>query len=236
MNAVANSALALSLLPIVLLFTSTASAQDPATTTTTTSTAATSSETPDNDGMQSAFGVKGGVNWSTLYVKEAKDVNTRLGGHFGFFGRVAPTGGLGIQVELLYDQKGATFTRNVDSVDQQTTYKFDYVSLPVLVVVPLGEVVELQAGAYVAAMIVSERKREGDVANVTTDPGDGKFNPFDYGVIGGLGINIDRVQFGARYNHGLGTIADNDISRLVLGDSKNASFQVYLALALGKRD
>lgn len=233
-NVIAHSALALGLLALGLLCTQVAAAQEQTTTSTTTTTV--EPPKPESEGMQSAFGLKGGVNWSTLYVKEAKDVNTRLGGHFGLFGRVAPTSGLGIQVELLYDQRGATFTRTMDSVDQETTYKFDYITLPVLVVIPLGEVFEIHGGGYGAAMIVSERKLEGDVANQTNDIGDGKFTPFDFGLIGGIGVNLERVQIGARYNHGLMAVANSDISRLVLDDSKNASFQLYLALALGKRD
>ena len=102
--------------------------------------------------------------------------------------------------------------------------------------IPLGEVLELHAGGYGAGLIVSERKLESDLANFTADPGDGKFQGFDYGVSGGVGINLERVQIGARYNHGLNELAANDASRFWLGDPKNASAQVYLALALGKRD
>ena len=41
---------------------------------------------------------------------------------------------------------------------------------------------------------------------------------------------------GARYNHGLNPLAANEASKFFLSDPKNASAQVYLALALGKRD
>ena len=186
------------------------------------------------EGMETAFGVKGGVNWSTLYVKEAKDVNARLGGSLGLFGRVAHTGGLGFQIEALYDQKGTTITKTSGTIDEETTYKFDYIDVPLLIIIPLGEVAELQGGGYLGAMIVSERKMEGDQANGTTDPGDGKFNAFDYGLVGGVAINLGKAQIGARYNHGLNAVSNDAISHDVLGDSKNACAQIYLALALGK--
>ena len=229
-NIIAHSAMILALSGIAMLFSASTSAQETTTTTSTTTT--------DNDGgsggMGSAFGVKGGANWSTLYVDEAKDVNTRMGFHFGLFGRVAPSGGLGIQAELLYDQKGATFTTTYDAIDQETTYKFDYLSLPLLVVIPLGEVFELHAGGYGAVLLLSEQRFEGDLANSTNDIDDSRFHSFDYGLCGGAGINFDRVQIGARYNHGLDPLAGNDDARFFLGDSKNASLQVYGALALGK--
>lgn len=208
----------------LLLMISTASAQETAT------------DPPASTSMGSAFGVKGGANWSTLYVNEAKDVNARVGFSLGLFGRVAPGGNLGFQIEALYDQKGTMITKTVGVIDQETTYKFDYIDVPLFVVIPLGEVLELHAGGYVGAMILSERRTSGDLGNGNTDPGDGKFNAFDYGMVGGVGVNLGTVQIGARYNHGLNPVSDDAISRQILGDSKNACAQLYLALALGKGD
>ena len=229
---ITHTALVLGLSSLAMLCAVTLSAQD---TVTTNSETSTTVDAGGDKGMEAAFGVKGGVNWSTLYVGEAKDVDLRLGGHFGFFARVAPTGGLGIQVEALYDQRGATFTRTYDMIDQRTTYKFDYISVPILITIPLGSILELQGGGYLAALIVSERKFEGDVANFTNDLGDGKFQSFDYGLCGGVALNLERVQFGARYNHGLNKLANSPDTQFLLGNSMNASFQAYLALALGKR-
>jgi len=231
-STITHVALVLGLTSLAMLCAITLSAQE--TTTTTSKTTTTSDVGAGANGMTAAFGVKGGVNWSTLYVNEAKDVNLRLGGHFGFFARVAPTGGLGIQVEALYDQKGATFTRSYATIDQRTIYKFDYISVPILITVPLGTVFELHAGGYGAALIVSERKYEGDVANFTNDLGDAKFRSFDYGLCGGAAINFDRVQIGARYNHGLNKLANSQDTQYLLGNSKNASFQAYVGVAIGK--
>ena len=217
-NVLAHGALALGIAALGLLCSATLQAQD--------ETAAAP--------MEHAFGVKGGANYSTLFVDEAKDVNARIGFHVGLFGRVAPTGGLGFQIEALYDQKGTTVKKTVGNIDQETTYKFDYVDVPLMLVIPLGEVAELHGGAYFGAMILSERHTDGDLGDGTTDPGDGKFNAFDYGLLAGLGINLGRAQIGARYNHGLNAVADNNVSQDVLGSSKNACGQIYLALALGK--
>lgn len=218
-----HSALAVGALAISLLCATTSFGQEPAAAPATTST-----------GMEHAFGVKGGANWSTLYVKEAKDVNARIGFSAGLFGRVAPSGGLGFQIEALYDQKGTTVTKTFGTIDQETTYTFDYIDVPLLIIIPLGDVLELHGGGYVGAMIVSERRTSGDLGTGTSDPGDGKFNAFDYGVIGGVAVNLGRAQIGARYNHGLNPIADDVISQDILGDSKNACAQLYLAVALGK--
>src|SRR6185369_12406737 len=92
---------------------------------------------------------------------------------------------LGFQFEALYDQKGTTVHYTNNSVDQETTYKFDYVTVPLLVVIPLGEVLELHAGAYGAYMVTSEVHTSGDLGEASFDPADSRFNGFDYGLVGG---------------------------------------------------
>src|SRR5262245_7609793 len=113
-----------------------------------------------SDAMNVSFGAKGGVNWSNLWVKEVDDRNPRLGFHLGLFTRFASSSSLGVQLEALYDQKGTTIHRTFDDIDQEITYKFDYITMPLLIVVPMGEVMELHAGGYLGYMIVSEIHRE----------------------------------------------------------------------------
>lgn len=184
--------------------------------------------------MESAFGVKGGVNWSNLWVKEVNDNNARFGFHVGLFGRFAKPHTLGFQVEALYDQKGSSVKKTFGTIDQEITYKFDYVSVPLLVLVPLGEVAEIQAGGYLGYMVLSEATSKGDLGFESNDPADNKFNGFDYGLVGGFAINLGMGQVGVRYEHGLNEIASNTSARYVLGSSKNSTLQAFLAIALGK--
>ncbi len=190
--------------------------------------------TSASKGLETAFGVKGGANWSNLWVKEVNDQNARFGFHVGLFGRFATSSSLGFQIEALYDQKGNSVRKSYGVIDQEITYKLDYVTVPLLVVIPLGEVAELHGGAYLAYMVLSETRTTGDLGTQTTDPRDSRFNGFDYGLVGGLGINIGLAQVGVRYEHGLNAVAENNASQYVLGDSKNSTVQAYLALALGK--
>ncbi|MCP6769961.1 PorT family protein, partial [Klebsiella pneumoniae] len=74
--------------------------------------------------------------------------------------------------------------------DQKLTYRLDYVTVPLVVVIPLGQVMELQGGGYLGYMVLSEIRREGDLGDATYDPKDGKFNGFDYGLVGGATINL----------------------------------------------
>lgn len=163
------------------------------------------------------------------------DASARFGFNVGVFGRFVEPGSLGFQLEALYDQKGTTVKKTYGAVDTEITYKFDYITVPAMVVIPLGDVLELQAGAYGAYMVLSEVRTTGDLGSATEDPQDSKFVGFDYGLVGGAAINLGMGQIGVRYEHGLNEVADNDISKDVLGTSKNSTLQAYLAIALGKR-
>ncbi len=187
-----------------------------------------------SNAMGSAFGVKGGANWSNLWVKEVNDNNARFGFHVGLFARFAEPGALGFQIEALYDQKGNTVKKTYGTIDQEITYKFDYATVPMLVLIPLGEVMEIQGGAYLGYMVLSEVSSDGDQGFDSSDPSDGKFNGFDYGLVGGLGLNLGKAQVGVRYEHGLNEVASNTSAKDVLGSSKNSTLQAYLALGLGK--
>jgi hypothetical protein len=222
-------------LSMTALLAAPASAQETTTTTTSSTTTTGDDTSTSHSGLGNAFGVKGGANWSNLWVKEVNDESARFGFDVGLFGRFVEPGSLGFQVEALYDQKGTTVHKGFGTIDEEYTYKFDYITVPAMVIIPLGQVMELQAGAYAAYMVLSEVSTDGDLGDGSTDPSDSKFNGFDYGLVGGAAINLGMGQVGVRYEHGLGEIANNTISHDVLGHSKNSTIQVFLAIALGKR-
>jgi hypothetical protein len=188
-----------------------------------------------SDGLRASFGVKGGANWSNLRVKDVRDENWRVGFHAGLLARFASPKSLGFQIEALYDQKGSTFKRTYGTIDQEITYEFDYITVPAMIIIPLGEVFELHGGAYAGYMASSMVRSTGDLGDASIDINDSRFNGFDYGLLGGAALNLGLAQIGVRYQHGLNEISDGDISRMVLGQAQNSTFQAYLALVLGKQ-
>lgn len=190
--------------------------------------------TDANAAMEHSFGVKGGANWSNLWIKEVNDKDPRFGFHLGLFARFASEDAPGFQIEALYDQKGETVKKSFGTIDQEIIYKFDYATVPLLVTIPLGKVLELQGGGYLAYMVLSEVRSSGDLGEGLADPADGTFNGFDYGLVGGAAINIGMGQVGVRYEHGLNELANDNMAHEVLGSAKNSTLQAYLAVALGK--
>ena len=85
------------------------------------------------------LGVKGGVPFAKLSVEDDQgaDIENRTGFGGGGFLRV-PLGGVGLQIEVLYVQKGASQTSgDIDPFDE-ITIALDYIEVPVLLTLPFA--------------------------------------------------------------------------------------------------
>ena len=180
------------------------------------------------------MGIKGGVNFSNLYLDDVSDENARIGFNLGIYGQVLSTEGFALQPELLFSTKGAHDEFD-GLIDQEVKFNLNYLDLPVLAVFKLGESAEIHAGAYASYLVNANISYEGDVGSGDEDLDRDHFKSFDYGLVGGFGLNFGAVQVGARYNYGLVEIADSDAADFVIGDAKNSVAQVYLAFDLNHK-
>lgn len=183
------------------------------------------------------FGVKGGLNYSTLAVNEADDESSRLGYNFGLFARSAPDQPLGVQVELLYSTKGSSTTYNAlfGLITQEVDFNLNYLELPVLFSLRMGDIVDLQLGAYGAYLISAKASSSGDLGSGSEELDRDNFKSLDFGIAGGVAFNLgSSAQVGVRYLHGLSKVADSNVADLVLGDAKNRCVQLYLAFGIGQ--
>lgn len=182
------------------------------------------------------FGIKGGVNLTNLYVDDdVSDENMKVGFNAGFFAKLPVTRGFSIQPELLYSSKGAKETYN-NFILGEGEYRFNlnYIELPVLAVFNLAKNFNLHVGPYVSYLagvnIKDLNKDEGTIDEVAELDAD-NFNRFDYGVAGGLGIDISNFTIGARYNYGLKEIGKSgSVSGELLKDSKNSAISLYIGI------
>lgn len=181
--------------------------------------------------QEARMGVKGGLNISNLYVDNVNDENSRLGFNVGLYGQILSTEFFAIQPELLYTTKGSK--NEYDGfVDQDVKFNLNYLEVPVLAVFKLGEVAELHAGGYGSYLLGANVSYAGDLINGGEELDRDNFKSYDYGLVGGLGLNFGNVQIGTRYNYGLVKLAKTDNAKTVLGDSKNSVAQVYVAFNL----
>jgi hypothetical protein len=191
-------------------------------------------QTTDESSLSPKFGIKGGVNLTNMFVEDVSDENMKVGFNAGFFAKLPVTRGFSIQPELLYTSKGAKETYN-NIIQGEGEYRFNlnYIELPVLAVINVAKNFNIHAGPYVSYLAAANIKNlhddhsQDEIAELDAD----NFNRFDYGLVGGLGIDISNFTIGARYNYGLREIGKSgSLSGQVTKDSRNSAISLYIGV------
>ena len=175
------------------------------------------------------FGVKGGVNFSNFYTDDVDDNNVLTGFNVGFFAKLPIADNISLQPEISYTGKGSEQVYNNALVSGTAQFKLDYIEVPLLLVVNVTKNFNIHAGPYAAYMISGKTTNKSDSGsynfedNINVDD----FNRLDAGLAGGLGLDLEPVSFGVRYNYGLTKIGkdNSDFS----SDAKNSVLSVYAA-------
>ncbi|TDE30552.1 PorT family protein [Flavobacterium ranwuense] len=182
----------------------------------------------------SKFGIKGGVNFSNLYTEDVDDNNILTGFNVGFFAKLPIANNIALQPEISYTGKGAELVYNNAFVSGTAQFKLDYIEVPLLLVVNVTENFNIHAGPYAAFLVSAKTTNKSDDGsynfedNIDTDD----FNKFDAGLAGGVGIDLEPVSFGIRYNYGLTKIGKEDSSTSFSSpDAKNSVLSFYAAFA-----
>lgn len=178
------------------------------------------------------IGIKGGLNLTNLYVDDVEDENMKVGFNLGLFAKLPVTKGFSIQPEIIYSVKGSTMNFGILN-NNEYRFNLNYVEVPLMAVVNVTKSFNLHAGGYAAYLVQSNIKQENDGPNdQIADLDEDDFNRFDYGLVGGLGIDVENVSIGARYNYGLKEIGKSgNFSNLILGNGKNSAISLYIGFA-----
>lgn len=182
---------------------------------------------------QARAGIKGGLNVSNLYIDDVNDENARYGFNVGVYGQVLSTDIFALQPELLFTTKGAK-GEYTGLIDQTVKFNLNYLELPVLAVFKLGNDAEIHVGPYASYLLNANVSYSGDISNGTDEIDKDQLKSYDFGLVGGLGLNFGPLQVGARYNYGLVKLADSNTAESFLGDSKNSVAQLYVAFNLNQ--
>ena len=190
-----------------------------------------------NDDTNLKFGVKGGVNFSNLYTDNVDENNVLTGFNAGLFAKLPITESLAIQPELLYATKGAQLKYNNAFVNGTSTFKLNYIEVPVLLVVNLTNNFNIHAGPYFAYLVDGKATNDaqGTLFDVENNLKNEDYNKFDTGLSVGLGFDKNQFGFGVRYNYGLQKVGKE---RSFLGtnytfpDGKNSVINLYLSYSI----
>ena len=153
------------------------------------------------------FGIKGGLNVSNLITSDVNTQNALYGYNAGVFLKLPLNNYFSLQPELLYTTKGAELNYNNSYVTGTGRFAINYFELPVLVVINLTKDLNIQGGAYAASLTDATAK---NIVNGTFDfagqINKDNFNTLDYGLIGGIGLDMGQTNLSIRYEYGLQTI------------------------------
>lgn len=194
---------------------------------------------------QENWGVRGGLNMSTLSMTEAVFVGGdnnkyKEGFRIGFVGNVESKRIFSIQPGLYFSMIGSRFEGKIKEVKTTESDRLFYFQLPVLGSLNFkmrsaDKKWHLYAGPYVAYAIGGKAKfkNKGATEKVSlfTEGEDGKqgtLKKFDWGLTFGTGITIRRWFAGLYYDLGLIDIANHRILEGVT--AKNRNFSLVLGI------
>jgi len=152
-----------------------------------------------------SFGIKGGINFSSLNGSDDGSFKSLTSFHIGILKEFILLDNLALQPELLYSTQGAQIKNSDDN------YKLNYLLVPVLAKIYLNESFNIHAGPQFGLLL-------GETKNVT--PVESK--SFDLGIAAGLEYELTNgISITGRYIWGQNSMADN-------ADLKNSVIQLSL--------
>lgn len=156
------------------------------------------------------FGAKAGVNFASLGGDDSDGLDGRTSFHIGAVADISVSDKFSVQPELVYSSQG--FTLEEEGID--VTGKLDYISLPIMANISVGEGFSLQVGPQVAFNITDEVEAEGESADLDAES-------IDFGLAAGAQYKLDSgLLFQARYGLGLTDVAsDADLKNNVISIS-----------------
>ncbi len=187
-------------------------------------------------------GVKGGLNLSVLTLDDAGDKNILPGFHAGVFGNVPLSPSFSLQPEILFSAKGTKVVYDqeflgIQIADGESNFRLNYIEIPLYLVFNLADDFNFHLGPYAGFLMNASVETTGEIldfinVNSSDDLDRSYFNKVDYGLTGGLGFSLEKVELGFNYSLGLNEVANQDeaLSSL-LNDSKNSVIQVYLGFS-----
>jgi hypothetical protein len=192
-------------------------------------------EKQESSGFQ--FGVKGGVNFSTLYTSDAENSKMLAGFNVGIFSKLPVSGNFAFQPEFYFTTKGSDVTYNNAFVNGTARFKLDYLELPLLFVVNITDNFNIHAGPYAAYLLSGKVTNESNVTlfdfEDNIDVRD--YNRFDAGLIAGVALDFKSVSFGARYSYGFVTVGKEKTfmgTTYTFPDANNGVINIYMAVPL----
>lgn len=174
---------------------------------------------------QSGFGIKGGLSYNSMSDIEIENWESsfkkKTGFHAGILYKARLVGGLALQPELLYIQKGG----NLEMMGKSADFKVHHIQLPVNL--QLGIDLMLFRPFIMVSPYIGYAIANGDeLKGLEWD----NMNRFEYGIGLGAGLDIWKFQVTGRYCWDLGKVAEFEWNGIdTFKGGKDKGFELSLA-------
>jgi hypothetical protein len=148
------------------------------------------------------FGVKGGMNASSLNYTGNTDMQTKIGFNAGVLAHIhSSSAQWAIQPELYYSSEGAKSKSNSDA-----SLNLGYLNVPVLAQYMFDNGFRIEAGPQIGFLLSAKNKTNSSSTDVKDAYKSTAFSiPVGVGYLTHSGLGFD-----ARYNFGISNIVDNN--------------------------
>jgi hypothetical protein len=151
--------------------------------------------------QQVHFGIKGGVNISSLHFNDNTSADSKVGLHLGILAHIHASKTWAIQPELIYSLEGA----KQDVGNTKVTYNLNYLNVPILLQYMFENGFRLEGGPQIG-FLLNAKTKAGDVTVTNTSFKTTAVSiPLGIGYLTSSGWGLD-----ARYVFGLSNIDDNE--------------------------
>lgn len=176
---------------------------------------------------QSGFGIKGGLSYNSMSDIEIENWESsfkkKTGFHAGILYKARLVGGLALQPELLYIQKGGNL--NLKTMGKSADFKVHHIQLPVNLQWGIDLMLFrpfIMVSPYIGYAIANGDELKG----LKWD----NMNRFEYGIGLGAGLDIWKFQVTGRYCWDLGKVAEFEWNGIdTFKGGKDKGFELSLA-------
>lgn len=182
-----------------------------------------------------SFGVKAGYNYANLVGDTPKMLNFEAnhGFYVGASFDLPIADVFSIQPEVIYSRQGAKMSGNILGVKFEGKLNMDYVNVPVMAKLNIGDNFSVLAGPQVGFLVndpqvVTSSSLTKDQSSTLLNKDN--FAKFDFGLSLGAMYRMNGLYFDARYYHGLANTFDsknNSAQNIQVGKDQNFRNSVF---------
>ena len=171
------------------------------------------------------FGIKGGMNISSISDDGYDDTKSKVGYYGGVFVNIPASESFSIQPEVIYNNLGSEVKTNLYS----QKLNLNYITVPVMFQFKATPQFYLEAGPEFGFLVSADSKTTWNNSTSTAELDKDNFNNFNMGVGLGAGFDITKnVGINARYVAGFSDVTKPSSDPSTNAKNKNNTFQVGL--------